>query len=53
MSKRNIIIGVGVVVLAIAWYAFRPELLFINLWRMKPRDRLRSINSRTASSHCD
>lgn len=30
MSKRNILIGVGVVVLAIAWYAFRPELLFIN-----------------------
>ena len=29
MSKRNIIIGVGVVVLAIAWYAFRPELLFV------------------------
>jgi hypothetical protein len=30
MSKRNIIIGVGAVVLAIGWYAFRPELLFIN-----------------------
>jgi hypothetical protein len=30
MSKRNIIIGVGVIVLVIAWYAFRPELLFIN-----------------------
>ena len=30
MTKRNIIIGVGVVVLAIAWYAFRPELLFVN-----------------------
>ena len=30
MSKRNIVIGVGVVALAIAWYAFRPELLFIN-----------------------
>ena len=30
MSKRNIIIGVGVGALAIAWYAFRPELLFIN-----------------------
>src|SRR6266850_697205 len=30
MSKRNIIIGVGVVVLAVAWYAFRPELLFVN-----------------------
>ena len=30
MSKRNLIIGVGVVVLAIAWYAFRPELLFVN-----------------------
>lgn len=30
MSKRNIIIGVGIVALAIAWYAFRPELLFIN-----------------------
>jgi Electron transfer DM13 len=30
MSKRNFIIGIGVVALAIAWYAFRPELLFIN-----------------------
>jgi hypothetical protein len=30
MSKRNIIIGVAVIGLAIAWYAFRPELLFIN-----------------------
>jgi hypothetical protein len=30
MSKRNIIIGLGVIALAVAWYAFRPELLFIN-----------------------
>jgi len=30
MSKRNIYIGIGVIALAIAWYAFRPELLFIN-----------------------
>ena len=30
MSKRNILIGVGVVALAIGWYAFRPELLFID-----------------------
>ena len=30
MSKRNLIIGIGVIVLAIAWYAFRPELLFVN-----------------------
>ena len=30
MNKRNILIGVGTVVLAAAWYAFRPELLFIN-----------------------
>jgi hypothetical protein len=30
MSKRNIIICAGVVVLAIGWYAFRPELLFVN-----------------------
>lgn len=30
MTKRNIIIGAGVVVLMIAWYAFRPELLFID-----------------------
>jgi hypothetical protein len=29
MNKRNLIIGL-VIVLAIAWYAFRPELLFIN-----------------------
>jgi hypothetical protein len=30
MSTRNIIIGLGVIVLAIGWYAFRPELLFVN-----------------------
>ncbi len=30
MRKRNILIGVGVIVLAGLWYAFRPELLFIN-----------------------
>ena len=30
MSKCNIIIGAGVIVLAVLWYAFRPELLFIN-----------------------
>jgi Electron transfer DM13 len=30
MSKRNLIIGIGAIALAIAWYAFRPELLFIN-----------------------
>lgn len=30
MSKRNLIIGAGVVALAIGWYAFRPELLFID-----------------------
>jgi hypothetical protein len=30
MNKRNFIIGMGVIALAIAWYAFRPELLFIN-----------------------
>lgn len=30
MNKRNIYIGVGLIALAGAWYAFRPELLFIN-----------------------
>jgi Electron transfer DM13 len=30
MSKRNVMIGVGGIVLAGLWYAFRPELLFIN-----------------------
>jgi hypothetical protein len=30
MNKRNIIVGLGAIVLVIAWYAFRPELLFIN-----------------------
>ena len=30
MSKRKLIIGLGVIALVIAWYAFRPELLFIN-----------------------
>ncbi len=30
MRKRNIIIAVGAVGLALAWYAFRPELSFIN-----------------------
>jgi Electron transfer DM13 len=30
MSKRNIGIAVGVIMLAAGWYAFRPELLFID-----------------------
>ncbi|HWP57044.1 MAG TPA: DM13 domain-containing protein [Candidatus Acidoferrales bacterium] len=30
MSKRNLVIGAGVIVLVIAWYAFRPELLFVD-----------------------
>ena len=30
MSKRNIIMGAGVILVAVLWYAFRPELLFIN-----------------------
>jgi hypothetical protein len=30
MSKRNIGIAVGVIILAAGWYAFRPELLFID-----------------------
>ncbi|HVO93488.1 MAG TPA: DM13 domain-containing protein [Terriglobales bacterium] len=30
MSKRNIIIAGSVVALGIGWYAFRPELLFVN-----------------------
>jgi hypothetical protein len=30
MNKRNIITVVAVVILAIGWYAFRPELLFVN-----------------------
>jgi hypothetical protein len=30
MRKRNIIIGISFIVVAVLWYAFRPELLFIN-----------------------
>lgn len=30
MSKRNLIIGIGVIALVTAWYAFRPELLFVS-----------------------
>ena len=30
MRKRNLFLGCAAVLLAIAWYAFRPELLFIN-----------------------
>jgi hypothetical protein len=30
MSKRNILIAAGAVALAVGWYAFRPELLFID-----------------------
>jgi hypothetical protein len=29
MNKRNLFIGAGAIALAIGWYAFRPELLFI------------------------
>jgi len=30
MNKRSLYIAIGVIALAVAWYAFRPELLFIN-----------------------
>jgi hypothetical protein len=30
MNKRNILIATGLVALAIGWYAFRPELLFLD-----------------------
>jgi len=30
MRKRTTILGAAAVLLAIGWYAFRPELLFIN-----------------------
>ncbi|HEU5463205.1 MAG TPA: DM13 domain-containing protein [Candidatus Binatia bacterium] len=30
MSKRNILLAAGAVALAVGWYAFRPELLFID-----------------------
>ncbi len=30
MNRRNLLIGVGVIALAAGWYAFRPELLFVN-----------------------
>lgn len=30
MNKRNVLIGAGMVALALGWYAFRPELLFID-----------------------
>ncbi len=30
MRMRNILIAAGVVLSAVAWYAFRPELLFVN-----------------------
>jgi len=30
MTKRNVYLGIGLIALAAAWYAFRPELLFIN-----------------------
>jgi hypothetical protein len=30
MNKRQIVIGVGIAAVALGWYAFRPELLFVN-----------------------
>ncbi|HET7006291.1 MAG TPA: DM13 domain-containing protein [Candidatus Binatia bacterium] len=30
MNRRQTLVGVGIVGLAIGWYAFRPELLFVN-----------------------
>lgn len=30
MTKRKVIIGLGLLALAVGWYAFRPELLFID-----------------------
>ena len=49
MNKRNIIIGVTVVALAIAWYAFRPELLFVNLLGLKLAGE--SMNHGTEQEH--
>ena len=28
--KKKVVVGVGLIVAAVAWYAFRPELLFVN-----------------------
>lgn len=30
MNKRNILVGAGFIALSLAWYAFRPELLFVD-----------------------
>lgn len=30
MNKRNILLGAGFIALALGWYAFRPELLFVD-----------------------
>src|SRR5215471_20422083 len=30
MSRRSAIMGAAIAVLAVAWYLFRPELLFVN-----------------------
>lgn len=30
MNKRNIIITAAIIILGMGWYAFRPELLFVN-----------------------
>lgn len=30
MRKRTIILGLGLIAVAVAWYLFRPELLFVN-----------------------
>ncbi len=30
MNKRNLWIGAGIVTLAVGWYGFRPELLFVD-----------------------
>jgi hypothetical protein len=49
MNKRNIIIGVTVVALAIAWYTFRPELLFVNLLGLKLAGE--SMNHGTEQEH--
>ena len=36
MSKHNIFFGGAMVVAAVAWYLFRPELLLLNTWPRRP-----------------
>jgi len=49
--KKKVWVGAGLVVAAIAWYAFRPELLFVNTTVSEAFPSTRAVNASDTSSN--